>query len=107
MDKIREESYVRALMYLGPLPREPKRIGPGSVARKNRREIEAYMKSNDYNMRVQKYWIDFIFGPGPEYQRLPDWIEGFYDWQRRANNKQPQILSSRHTLHACNQGERA
>lgn len=80
----REQEYVRALMYLGPKPREPKRIvvwDRGSAERAVKEEVEAYQRATEYNERVQDYWIHFIFAPGQEIG-IPDWIEGFYKWQK-------------------------
>ena len=77
----REQEYIRALMFLGRRPREPKRIGPGSAARSVPEEVEAYKRATEYNERVQNYWIRYIFCPGNEIG-IPDWIEGFYQWQK-------------------------
>ena len=81
VEATREEQYIRALMVLGPIPREPKRIGPGSAARSVPEEVEAYKRATEYNDAVQNYWIRHIFAPGNDIG-IPDWIEGFYNWQK-------------------------
>ena len=71
----REQSYIKALMYLGTAPKFPVLPVAGVPA------VEWYQAMQEYDNRVYDYYREFVWETvdGTDYD---EWTEGFHLWQR-------------------------
>ena len=83
----REQSFVRALMYLGPKPRRPKPIQQVHDEYVfPQEEVDAYQRSTQYAEDVQMYFMKHVFqGMTSALGDTDTWIEDFYAWQDKEN----------------------
>jgi len=79
--RAREDSYVRALMYLGPRPRKPIRQWEnGDEVGLAPEEYEQFLKRLQYEERAERYFLEHVWQTEP--RRDDTWLADFYHWQR-------------------------
>ena len=80
----REQSYLKALMFLGPRPRAPRpihQVHDEYVLDKGEQDV--YQTQMSYDSAVLKYFMKHIFqGPTSALGNTDEWISDFYHWQR-------------------------
>lgn len=84
-----QESYLKALMYLGRAPRQGQALKDCQTQGDAYTSMEMYKVLMEYDSQVQKYFLKYVGGTivGPE-----PWIEGFYRWQRAEARALPSTM---------------
>jgi hypothetical protein len=80
-----EESYIRALLVLGPKPRYPVCPSNSHYSSKEflQREVDYYNATAEYMGEVAKYVASHLFiGPTSVHKYAVGWVDGFLRWQR-------------------------
>ncbi len=84
VSKAREQSYLRALMFLGPAPKIVKVKHAGvKTSSEVALETDSYIRSMKYHGKLDHYFMFHVFqGPTSALGNTDTWIEDFLNWQK-------------------------